>query len=102
LILSQPNSILFPYTTLFRSKENILNTAFLKYMFLVIGYNINDQSFSSCLEATPKQKKVKAIGAFKKIWQNQNLRDSQALKVLNRSEEHTSELQSRFDIVCRL
>src|SRR5437868_12568915 len=27
---------------------------------------------------------------------------AQALKLIRRSEEHTSELQSRFDLVCRL
>src|SRR2546428_8154687 len=36
------------------------------------------------------------------IWDNLNTHTSAAMRELRRSEEHTSELQSRSDIVCRL
>src|SRR5699024_12873538 len=71
IIPRPPRSTLFPYTTLFRSRE-------LNYM---------------------KQKVIGEIGAPKKHGIKHN---SPLPKHLRRSEEHTSELQSRFDLVCRL
>src|SRR5437867_7700250 len=62
-----PRSTLFPYTTLFRSRE--------KRLCFVIGCIWN--SFEEFLFLLPRQR-----GA--------------------RSEEHTSELQSPYDLVCRL
>src|SRR5699024_12264969 len=68
-----PSSTLFPYTTLFRSPA-LLHSSLL--------YPAAVRAGSRCLQ-----------GSF---------RVSHALPVLPRSEEHTSELQSRFDLVCRL
>src|SRR5437868_11168298 len=69
-----PPSTLFPYTTLFRSA------------FDLITFCVNR-------ELTLNQARALQIGlvvacALVLRW--------------NRSEEHTSELQSRFDLVCRL
>src|SRR5699024_12189792 len=36
------------------------------------------------------------------LWLNVTFRSFQLIGILLRSEEHTSELQSRFDLVCRL
>src|SRR5947209_13453901 len=58
-----PRSTLFPYTTLFRSRQT--------YEPVPVGYKI-DNTFSS------------------------------SLSTVHRSEEHTSELQSRQYLVCRL
>src|SRR5699024_12247118 len=82
-----PSPSLFPYTTLFRSLAVIIgregkNIKRENAMDHVFGYTIyNDFS------AREIQSKELAIG----------LGPGKA-----RSEEHTSELQSRFDIVCRL
>src|SRR5690242_21146035 len=77
MLLRPPRSTLFPYTTLFRSE-------------------------------------VSAIGAYrglKKRWDQQNFalifkskgtRFVDRVKVILRSEEHTSELQSHVNLVCRL
>src|SRR5438874_8303986 len=76
MIRRPPRSTLFPYTTLFRSKVFVVEQnrdAQLKTL-LVNDAGINPASLISVLhyDGTP------------------------------RSEEHTSELQSRRDLVCRL
>src|SRR5438132_6823372 len=71
-----PSSTLFPYTTLFRS--------------------------------TPRRG---SAGSYRSAWLRRRLRDRLAYdcpedailyRERNRSEEHTSELQSHSDLVCRL
>src|SRR5437868_7799668 len=68
-----PSSTLFPYTTLFRSL----------YLIDIATGTIKNQ-------ITKGQFVVRAIDRIDE--QNRQIR----------SEEHTSELQSRFDLVCRL
>src|SRR5699024_12195359 len=76
-------STLFPYTTLFRSEGN--NLAF------------------RCLDFV--QDGLQAFFKFTTVFRTRNhgteVQRQQRLS-LKRSEEHTSELQSRFDLVCRL
>src|SRR5437868_12529079 len=72
-----PRSTLFPYTTLFRS---IRNPADLAGVPISVGFQSG--SHYSTIQALEQYLKPEEI----------NLR----------SEEHTSELQSRFDLVCRL
>src|SRR5258705_7129744 len=69
MIRRPPRSTLFPYTTLFRSKDNLLQTL-----------RITHEALSRSLGRPPR------IG----------------VAGLNRSEEHTSELQSLRHLVCRL
>src|SRR5260221_2201803 len=69
MIRRPPRSTLFPYTTLFRSREPIAHSA-PPFGFFSGGFEFCKCS-SSCLAST-------------------------------RSEEHTSELQSHSDLVCRL
>src|SRR5437868_12733531 len=71
-----PRSTLFPYTTLFRS---MLNTVL--YFPSGAVYPIN--AFPGWMKA------ISVVDPF-------------TYAVHGRSEEHTSELQSRFDLVCRL
>src|SRR5437867_8074278 len=68
-----PNSTLFPYTTLFRSCSPA-----------------NSFKFQSC-DRTPQ---VAGL--------TPSLRHRAKVLSLLRSEEHTSELQSPYDLVCRL
>src|SRR5437868_12814139 len=70
-----PRSTLFPYTTLFRS----INRTFLNNLPLVNRDAYDLVFLAPGLVHTNGDKKTKS-----------------------RSEEHTSELQSRFDLVCRL
>src|SRR5689334_23794951 len=74
MIRRPPRSTLFPYTTLFRSNSN--------------GAVMVDGSFSS----TPCMV-LNTIAASSMVRHNGPTR---------RSEEHTSELQSQFHLVCRL
>src|SRR5438105_9413644 len=69
-----PTSTLFPYTTLFRSRERRTRTS----------PKIPGLAGPGCIRAGP------FVG---RVWPAEET---------PRSEEHTSELQSRVDIVCRL
>src|SRR5256885_8216279 len=76
MIRRPPRSTLFPYTTLFRSKERELERVRLRFGML----------FQS--------------GA---LLASQTVGENVALPLLqHRSEEHTSELQSPCNLVCRL
>src|SRR5699024_12057460 len=92
--LQLPSSTLFPYTTLFRSI-----TGSMCNNFFGEGY------FSS-----HGVLKAKGLGMTRKFCSDAalNTLDGDIAELLDRgaeiirSEEHTSELQSRFDLVCRL
>src|SRR2546429_5892718 len=77
MIRRPPRSTLFPYTTLFRSShnDNSFTTRVIKSIadFIAHQFNLEGLSFNESLIS-------------------ENLR----------SEEHTSELQSRLHLVCRL
>src|SRR5436305_11696169 len=70
-----PRSTLFPYTTLFRSIREVEET-----------------------EAQPREQLRKVAAILLRSWRRQ----PDLVRVLVRSEEHTSELQSRPHLVCRL
>src|SRR2546422_7054757 len=79
MIRRPPRSTLFPYTTLFRSGgESILRNA--------LGRGAAGEK---CANFRSKRKAVRRLRVIKRL-------DAQ------RSEEHTSELQSRLHLVCRL
>src|SRR3712207_7199577 len=78
MIRRPPRSTLFPYTTLFRSGISVRGRG-KKY----------DASFTSHTETVPGGCKLKYESKLKK-------------PLVDRSEEHTSELQSRQYLVCRL
>src|SRR3712207_8578843 len=79
MIRRPPRSTLFPYTTLFRSKRD----------FKTLGLELNEGFF-------------KFIRGFIVGIVIVSLTIIIALKSQLRSEEHTSELQSRQYLVCRL
>src|SRR2546422_6775051 len=72
MIRRPPRSTLFPYTTLFRSPME----AHMKYMLLI------------CRDEP--------------TWDRLSVTERQQIYRQTRSEEHTSELQSRLHLVCRL
>src|SRR5206468_10955369 len=95
-----PRSTLFPYTTLFRSERTIICGAQNhkpgdKVALILPNYALP-------LKAGEKEpfviKERKVFGVL-----SQGMMCSpQELGLPDRSEEHTSELQSRSDLVCRL
>src|SRR2546421_5038133 len=84
MIRRPPRSTLFPYTTLFRSQKEWLHNCPLE----VWNYN-NVNTF-----------KYNLIGQVLCLMNSLGLSISPSYHL--RSEEHTSELQSRSDLVCRL
>src|SRR2546422_6282087 len=77
MIRRPPRSTLFPYTTLFRSRLR---------------------------PGRPNERKAEGPTELHLIWLNQRVADLLTVSwhVVERSEEHTSELQSRLHLVCRL
>src|SRR2546429_3977256 len=86
MIRRPPRSTLFPYTTLFRSQAQILARQ---------GITID--------RATLAFWTGYAAAEVKPVWRlmREELLRSTKLFVDERSEEHTSELQSRLHLVCR-
>src|SRR3712207_6889262 len=86
MIRRPPRSTLFPYTTLFRSPERYAPTACSRW---------------SGADATRSRVWLETLGPqYRRRWMSSNI----AVITSNtmRSEEHTSELQSRQYLVCRL
>src|SRR5690349_23767301 len=89
-----PRSTLFPYTTLFRSKYLQKNVPELKWK------PGKEYLSKHILQDPPKRRRAKEKAAEEtelQCWE-WHLEISPG----DRSEEHTSELQSRRDLVCRL
>src|SRR5690349_22895181 len=80
MIRRPPRSTLFPYTTLFRS------VAIVTYA----------GSAGTALAPTPASQKAKIRAVIDQLGAGGSTAGAE------RSEEHTSELQSRRDLVCRL
>src|SRR3712207_6947649 len=88
MIRRPPRSTLFPYTTLFRSPLEVVG-----------------EEIESAIEVAPSERLVTAphrvgIGSHRSSLSRLPLMRSIARET--RSEEHTSELQSRQYLVCRL
>src|SRR5690349_22771997 len=93
MIRRPPTSTLFPYTTLFRSGFSFVNGS-----VSVEGNNIDfwytQHSFPATTWVAQSTNKSSPESGY--------YRAPRTVYVRARSEEHTSELQSRRDLVCRL
>src|SRR5690606_40326206 len=87
-----PTSTLFPYTTLFRS---------FRFDFGMDGCNGIDGWYVDNVELTVCATAVAAV-ASKTTAKAKPKKLANKKKTAKRSEEHTSELQSRENLVCRL
>src|SRR3712207_9267578 len=102
MIRRPPRSTLFPYTTLFRSGVPVLND-WLKHRALK-----NESRFSRTYVVCDGNRVVAyfsiSAGAVERSAAPGKMRRNapDAIPVSVRSEEHTSELQSRQYLVCRL
>src|SRR5690606_40659194 len=86
-------STLFPYTTLFRS-----------LLLREVNHRVKNQYavILSIIRETGKRSKSIADYEARLRERIMSLSNAHDLLVLGRSEEHTSELQSRENLVCRL
>src|SRR5699024_11974140 len=100
-VLPPPTSTLFPYTTLFRSLflfDPDGDNGYPGNMKLYATYKLdNENNLSYKLEAVSDQ-----LTIFNPANHTYFNLGERATDLKLRSEEHTSELQSRFDLVCRL
>src|SRR5207249_9407309 len=96
-----PRSTLFPYTTLFRSRIHaVFNTD-----WHLENTGSNETLGKAGAKIIAHENTKLWLGAEIDVeWQHRiyNPLPLKALPNETRSEEHTSELQSRFDLVCRL
>src|SRR2546429_5813289 len=86
MIRRPPRSTLFPYTTLFRSLSVNQSAA------TALGYDRNDLLGRNIREALLPEFRAGFADYLEKLQR----------EGIARSEEHTSELQSRLHLVCRL
>src|SRR2546430_8016241 len=89
MIRRPPRSTLFPYTTLFRSVEIAERGG---------GVTATIRTEREGLEREQVIVAIENIGVSAIVSRDQNVR----LAIVVRSEEHTSELQSQSNLVCRL
>src|SRR5438874_5030067 len=90
-----PRSTLFPYTTLFRSNQMTWD----EITMLVTRAQAGDRAaYGELVERFQPTVYAVALARLRNPGEAQEL----AQEVFVRSEEHTSELQSRRDLVCRL
>src|SRR2546422_5393587 len=85
MIRRPPRSTLFPYTTLFRSKQEWRRVSGVGVRLVVNVHELTDGSVGVFL------------GGGERLVAEELLNRAEI-----RSEEHTSELQSRLHLVCRL
>src|SRR3712207_8751819 len=83
MIRRPPRSTLFPYTTLFRSPPKLAEDA-------------------ATSPRSPYAVSKLAGENYCRVWSILGRIETVSLRYFNRSEEHTSELQSRQYLVCRL
>src|SRR5438477_8004777 len=95
MIRRPPRSTLFPYTTLFRSEKRlpiamVVNLASAQVQGATgseLTYTNNVSAHGACVVSSRQ-------------WQPGEI--AEVTSFLDRSEEHTSELQSHVNLVCRL
>src|SRR5258708_29959162 len=87
MIRRPPRSTLFPYTTLFRSVQVVKVHQSLENYLCDLANLIRSRSNTSV-------QVVKVVGVL--------VSERSVVVILDRSEEHTSELQSPDHLVCRL
>src|SRR2546422_6912405 len=87
MIRRPPRSTLFPYTTLFRSEEQLKRLKLIFDNVSTAALALYDARTAELIIGSPRYLDI--VSRLHKL-------DG------NRSEEHTSELQSRLHLVCRL
>src|SRR5438874_5159778 len=91
MIRLPPRSTLFPYTTLFRSRDRV-----------VVKRDGHPGQNPAYRPATEKPASSGLLHFLGRCFGRRRAARSKCALAEDRSEEHTSELQSRRDLVCRL
>src|SRR5690606_41950311 len=99
LIRPPPRPTLFPYTTLFRSELTVREAVHYSARFR-LPPDFSDQEVTERVETTLRQLGLEAVAHLQIGRPEQKVLSGGQRK--RRSEEHTSELQSRENLVCRL
>src|SRR2546428_9229726 len=98
MIRRPPRSTLFPYTTLFRSHCRSHHQVPAKRADLKNARRPDSAPNASTVAGSAQRREQPFIYAnYRRLWTH-----SAQSPAVERSEEHTSELQSRSDLVCRL
>src|SRR3989449_9316093 len=102
MIRRPPRSTLFPYTTLFRSHGPMVAEAGRRRL-----RDVADPRAIGAVPPTPDHrlgvaKQARRNARAPRLYRTHMAELCQALGPWCRSEEHTSELQSRLHLVCRL
>src|SRR5260221_9082606 len=108
MIRRPPRSTLFPYTTLFRSVAVVQGAPYS------LSFLLNPKVHSRCVRSLTSLVVKRRLAAPLAHWPSFTILPSAStmhlvtsepsisLPLASRSEEHTSELQSHSDLVCRL
>src|SRR5699024_11811641 len=98
--LPPPRAALVPYTTLFRSQTDRVDLYYAHHD----DETQTAQQLARTFDRLVQDGKVGHVGMSNLSPQRQHawIAAAKAEGLTVRSEEHTSELQSRFDLVCRL
>src|SRR5256885_10036535 len=88
MIRRPPRSTLFPYTTLFRSLE--------------VESGVAPPRIQAVLDRRPLLREAHGANRTLPPWRRWRRRKACSARTISRSEEHTSELQSPCNLVCRL
>src|SRR5699024_11751438 len=99
LTSSAPPHAHCPYTTLFRSEDY---TAYMLTDMLKGTFEPYGSADYIQMDGLNIAGKTGTTSYSRSVREEYNLPDNAAKDAWMRSEEHTSELQSRFDLVCRL
>src|SRR2546429_2105257 len=114
MIRRPPRSTLFPYTTLFRSNNGLATGDFdgdgMDDLYICqpaglpnrLYRNHGDGTFDDVTEKAGVGVLDSTACALFADFENKGLQDLLVVCGSGRSEEHTSELQSRLHLVCRL
>src|SRR3712207_7206929 len=94
MIRRPPRSTLFPYTTLFRSQRLVVEMDGWRFHSSRAAFERNRRKDQDLIAAGYRVLRI--------TWRQLVYEPERVLARLARSEEHTSELQSRQYLVCRL
>src|SRR5256884_9001219 len=102
MIRRPPRSTLFPYTTLFRSQPMLPRADRVRYEEAAEDLRQHYETTGS-RDPGEAEFRLKHLDAFFATWRLSRVGPADVTAyVAQRSEEHTSELQSRLHLVCRL